>query len=77
VSGNMVPAFEIMHVNSTVRGLIRDCKNHQINNAIQAGRAEGMISMDQAIHDHVVNGLVSKETGLNYADNREQFLRHL
>jgi twitching motility protein PilT len=77
VSGNMIPAFEIMHVNSTVRGLIRDCKNHQINNAIQAGRAEGMISMDQAIHDHVVNGLVSKETGLNYADNREQFLRHL
>ena len=77
VGGNMIPAFEIMHVNSTVRGLIRDCKNHQINNAIQAGRAEGMISMDQAIHDHVVNGLVSKETGLNYADNREQFLRHL
>lgn len=77
VGGNMIPAFEIMHVNSTVRGLIRDCKNHQINNAIQAGRAEGMISMDQAIHDHVVNGLVSKETGLNYADNREQFQRHL
>lgn len=77
VGGNMIPAFEIMHVNSTVRGLIRDCKNHQINNAIQAGRAEGMISMDQAIHDHVINGLVSKETGLNYADNREQFLRHL
>ena len=76
-TGNMMPAFEIMHVNSTVRGLIRDCKNHQINNAITAGRAEGMISMDQAILNHYRNGMVGRETALNYADNPEQMQRAL
>ena len=75
--GNMVPAFEIMHVNSAVRGMIRDCKNHQIPNAITAGRAEGMISMDQAISNHYRNGLISKETAINYADNPEQMQRSL
>ena len=75
--GNMVPAFEIMHVNSAVRGMIRDCKNHQIPNAITAGRAEGMISMDQAISNHYRDGLISKETAINYADNPEQMLRSL
>ena len=75
--GNMVPAFEIMHVNSAVRGMIRDCKNHQIPNAITAGRAEGMISMDQAISNHYRNGLISKETAINYADKPEQRLRSL
>ena len=30
----MIPAFEIMHVNNAIRGLIRDNKNHQINNVI-------------------------------------------
>ena len=77
VGGNMIPVFEIMHVNSSVRGMIRDCKNHQINNAITAGRAEGMISMDQAILNHYRNGLISRETALNYADNPEQMLRSL
>jgi len=77
VDGNMIPAFEIMHVNSSVRGMIRDCKNHQINNAITAGRAEGMIAMDQAILNHYRNGLISWETALNYADNPEQMLRSL
>ena len=76
-AGNMIPAFEIMHVNSTVRGLIRDCKNHQINNAITAGRAEGMISMDQAILNHYRNGMICRETALNYADNPEQMQRTL
>ena len=77
VDGNMIPAFEIMHVNSAVKGMIRDCKNHQIHNAIAAGRAEGMISMDQAILNHYRNGFISKETAVNYADNSEQILRSL
>ena len=76
-TGSMIPAFEIMHVNSAVRGMIRDCKNHQINNAITAGRAEGMISMDQAILELYRADLITKETAISYADNPEQLRRHL
>lgn len=77
VHGNMIPAFELMHVNSAVRGMIRDCKNHQIQNAILSGRAEGMISMDQAITELYRDGFISREAACNYADNPEQMARLL
>lgn len=77
VHGNMIPAFELMHVNSAVRGMIRDCKNHQIQNAILSGRAEGMISMDQAIAELCRSGIISREAACNYADNPEQMVRAL
>lgn len=77
IHGNMIPAFEIMHMNSAIRGLLRDNKNHQIDNAITAGRSEGMISMDQSILTHYRNGWISKETALSYADHPEQLQRQL
>lgn len=76
-NGNMIPAFEIMHVNSAIRGMIRDNKNHQIENAIAAGRAEGMIPMDQSILGLYREGLISKETALSYASHPEQLQRQL
>ena len=75
--GGMVPAFEIMHMNSAIRGLIRDNKNHQINNVIAAGKAEGMISMDQSILALYREGIITKETALDYADHPEQMHRQL
>ena len=75
--GGMVPAFEIMHMNSAIRGLIRDNKNHQINNVIAAGKAEGMISMDQSILALYREGIITKETALDYADHPEQMSRLL
>jgi twitching motility protein PilT len=75
--GGMVPAFEIMHMNSAIRGLIRDNKNHQIENAMLAGRAEGMITMDHAILELYKAGQISKETAINYANHPEQITKHL
>ena len=67
VNGDRVPAFEIMHVNSAIRSMIRDNKNHQINNAISAGSREGMITMDQSIINLYKEGKITKETALDYA----------
>lgn len=75
--GNIIPAFEIMHVNNAIRGMIRDNKNHQIENAIIAGRSEGMTRMDDSILDLYKNGFISAETALNYADHPEQLEKHL
>jgi len=77
VDGGLVPAFEIMHMNSAIRSMIRDCKNHQIGAAIAAGGAEGMISMDQSILDLLLHGRITKQTALTYADNPEQMLRRM
>lgn len=75
--GELVPAFEIMHMNSAIRSLIRDSKTHQIDNAIAAGGGEGMITMDQSILALCKAGAITPETALSYADNPEQLRRRL
>ena len=76
-AGGMVPACEIMQMNSAVRSMVRDNKNHQIDNAIASGGADGMISMDQAIAKLWKDGAVTRETALLYADRPEQLMRML
>lgn len=77
VDGGLVPAFEVLHLNSGIRTMIRDCKNHQIPSAIAAGADEGMISMDQSIFRLYQQGRITRETALEYADNPEQMLRRM
>ena len=77
VDGREVPAFEIMHLNSAVRNLIREAKIHQIDAVIQSSAAEGMISMDQSIAALYNAGRITEETALKYAVNPEQLRRRL
>ena len=77
VNGGLVPACEIMHMNSAIRSLIRDNKSHQIDNVIAAGAKEGMVSMDQSILALFKAGTITKETALAYAENPEQLRRSL
>jgi twitching motility protein PilT len=57
--------------------MIRDNKNHQIENAILAGRSEGMVRMDDSILELYKSGLISKDTALSYADHPELLEKHL
>ena len=75
--GGRVPAVEIMHINSAIRGMIRDNKNHQINNAIAAGRDQGMMTMDQSILALYREGTITKEVALEYAEYPDQLSRQL
>ncbi|MBO5339666.1 MAG: PilT/PilU family type 4a pilus ATPase [Oscillospiraceae bacterium] len=77
VDGELVPAFEIMHMTSAVRSMIRDSKSHQIAGVIASGVSEGMCSMDQSILDLYRAGKITRQTALEYADNPEQMLRRL
>jgi len=77
VNGNLIPAFEIMHLNSAIKSLIRDNKCHQIENAIASGNSEGMITMDQSILVLYRAGIISKETALEYSEHPEQLQRSL
>lgn len=76
-NGGLVPAYEIMHMNSAIRSMIRDSKNYQIDNAIAAGGGDGMISMDQSILTLYKEGIITLETALDYAENPEQLRRRL
>ena len=75
--GGMVPACEILQLNSAVRSMIRDNKNHQIDNVIASGGKEGMCTMDQSIVALFREGLISRETALEYATHPEQIARQL
>ena len=77
VDGNMIPAFEIMHVNSAIRNMIRENRGPQIDMAISAGGSEGMISMDQSLMKLYREGKITRETALERADNPEQMGRRL
>jgi len=77
VNGGRVPAFEILQMNTAVRNLIRDHKTHQIDSAIAAGGADGMLAMDQSILGLYQNGKISAQTALDYADNAEKVQRRI
>jgi len=77
IKGGLVPAFEILHMTSAVRSMIRDCKSHQVPAAIASGTGEGMLSMDQSILDLLKKGCITKTTALEYADNPDQMARRI
>lgn len=76
-AGGLVPAFELMHMNSAIRSMIRDSKNHQIDSVIQTSANEGMFSMDQSILKLWQEGRIAPETAVDYADNPEQMRRRM
>lgn len=75
--GGQIPACEILQVTPAVRSMIRDNKNHQIDNTIASGGRDGMVSMDQAIAALCRDGRISRESALHYADHPEQLTRIL
>lgn len=75
VHGGMIPACEILQMTGAVRSMIRDNRNHQIDNAIASGSREGMVSMDQSIAKLFREGMISRETALHHGDKPEQLQR--
>ncbi|MCI8691065.1 MAG: PilT/PilU family type 4a pilus ATPase [Oscillibacter sp.] len=76
-AGDLVPAFEIMHMNNAIRSLIRESKTHQIDNHIASGGEEGMVTMDQYILRLYKAGKITAQTAQEFADNREQMARRI
>lgn len=62
-----VAAFEVMIANPAIRSLIRDGKTHQIQATVQTSKAQGMITMDDALFDLYQGGVISRDMALTYA----------
>lgn len=76
-AGGLTPAFEIMHLNSAIRNLIRESKIHQIDSVIQTSSAEGMVSMDSSIFQLYNQKIISQDTAVNYSQNPQQLLKRM
>ena len=76
-NGGQIPAFEIMHTDNAIRNMIRENKNHQINNAIASGSAAGMSTMDQDILSLYQKGSIARAAALNFCDAPEQMAKKI
>ena len=69
--GGLAPAFEIMHLNSAVRNMIRESKIHQLDAFIASSSGEGMSTMDNSLLNLAKQKKISKETAIKFATNTE------
>ncbi len=70
-----VPAVEIMIATPAVRNLIRESKTHQLETAVQTGIQHGMQTMDQALRDLYLRGLITFEDAVARAIHPEALLK--
>jgi len=69
-----VLAYELLVANGAVRNLIRENQLHQLENTIQMGRKEGMVLMDNCLHDLYCQCLVTYDTAVSRARHPERFV---
>jgi twitching motility protein PilT len=77
VTGGRVPATEVMFGNPAVSNLIRENKIQDIVSVIQAGKQQGMHTLDDSLVQLVTKKLVDPEEAYSYAENKgwfEQFV---
>ncbi len=77
VDGRLIPAFEMMFVNSAIRNMIREAKVHQIDNAIFTSGAQGMVTMDNDLLRLYKSGTITRETALTYCTNVENMSKKI
>lgn len=75
--GGVVPAFEVMRVNTAVANMIRDSKLYQLESVIASSSSSGMSSLDANLLELVKSGEVSKDDAVLYALNPERVKRQL
>lgn len=77
VSGEVIPAFEIMVLTPAIRNLIREGKVHQIDEFIHSSPAENMISIDISIFNLYKQGLITKHTAISEAVNPDMMAKRI
>lgn len=70
-----VLAYEFVTATGAVRNIIRENQLHQLENILQTGRREGMILMDNCLHDLYVKCLITYDTALSRARNPDAIVK--
>lgn len=68
-----VVALEVMLATPAIQNLIRENKGHQINSMIQTGGNMGMQSLNMCLASLLRQGLITKESAIQYSDNVSEF----
>jgi len=70
-----VAVCEVMMATTGIRNLIREGKTHQMYSALQAGKSQGMITMDQSLAELVIKGTISYDVALEHCHHVPDFNR--
>jgi twitching motility protein PilT len=66
-------AVEVLIVNTAVANMIRECKTFQLTSIMQTGRKFGMQTLDDAIADLLMKGVITPEEAHLKALDKERF----
>ena len=69
IEGGVVPAYEIMIVDTAISALIRQAKTHQLKTHIQTGKAQGMVTLDEYLSLLVKQGIIAEDEALRKAQD--------
>jgi len=64
IGGGRIAALEVLIATQAVSNLIREGKTFQIPSMMQVGRAQGMVSLNDALSELVKKGLVTPEEAI-------------
>lgn len=70
-----VLAYEVLMATNGIRNLIRDNSLHQIENTMQLGGRDGMVLMDNCLHDLYCRCMISYDTAMSRAKMPERITR--
>ncbi|HLC44882.1 MAG: type IV pili twitching motility protein PilT [Candidatus Doudnabacteria bacterium RIFCSPHIGHO2_01_FULL_50_11] len=73
IGGGLIPAMEILFVDTAVRNVIRENRTFEIYNIIHSSGAKGMVSLDRYLSELVKKGLTTYDNALPYARDIETF----
>jgi twitching motility protein PilT len=76
-SGGLVLAKEILSVGNSEQAAIRNGNVNELFQMLTEGRRQGMFTMQQDLLDLVRRSIITKDTALNYANNRKVMKRLL
>lgn len=74
-SGHLIPVFEVMKSTPAIHNMIREGKLHQLESAMQAASADGMVTMDTSLLELYQKGEISKDTLLTSCNNFEFMIK--
>jgi len=69
-----VLAYELIVASGAVRNMIRENQLHQLENAIQTGRKEGMMLMDNCLYDLYCKCLITYDTAVSRARHPDRVI---
>jgi twitching motility protein PilT len=69
-----VAAVEILYPDDAVRNLVRQAKIEQVYSVMQTGGKKGMQTMEQALAELVLRGVLSEEVAVGRSSRTEQLL---